>query len=115
MGIEEFIRQQLYWDDERGIDTARTERDHRTLQRHAPVEPDRSILIVGSPTPDPHCLGCGYRANGYGHTPWPCVEVRELAAIWADDPEYREEWAVTEPFPQQPRPIVINAGRPSID
>lgn len=26
-------------------------------------------------------------------TPWPCPQIRALAAIWSDHPGYRQEWA----------------------
>ena len=37
------------------------------------------------------CTECG--GEGFGETvPWPCPTILYLAAIYADHPDYREEW-----------------------
>jgi Family of unknown function (DUF6221) len=30
-------------------------------------------------------------------TPWPCPQIRALAAVYSDHPDYREEWAARRP------------------
>ena len=30
-------------------------------------------------------------------TPWPCPQIRALAAVWSDHPDYRPEWKPTRP------------------
>lgn len=43
------------------------------------------------------CFSCGpmfdekFRAEAYGEG-WPCLTLRALAAVYADHPDYREEW-----------------------
>jgi hypothetical protein len=29
----------------------------------------------------------------HGSVSWPCPEVLDLASVWSDHPDYREEWA----------------------
>jgi hypothetical protein len=36
------------------------------------------------------CAQCTY--DGLDPEPWPCADVRDLAAIFSDRPGYREEW-----------------------
>ncbi|WP_280245808.1 DUF6221 family protein [Nocardia abscessus] len=72
----------------------RVDRDRRVLARHsaAPVTAGVRMVQVAGGQPGETCVGCGWRGNGQGPTAWPCVEVRDLAEVWADHPDYRQEW-----------------------
>jgi len=79
----------------------------RTLARHQPVEQwsgwdhipagqpgarklyglDCSTCIVDHP-PGSAAYECQH-----GSVSWPCPEVLDLASVWSDHPDYREEWA----------------------
>ncbi|MFC9874844.1 DUF6221 family protein [Nocardia salmonicida] len=71
-------------------DPARTlrqvERDRKVLARHTKQDTTGMIVIGGG---GDVCTGCGV---SNGHRAWPCAEVRDLAAIWADHPDYEQEW-----------------------
>lgn len=66
-------------------------RDRKVLARHTPVEPTPGLVVLGG-FHGPRCAECGYRGNGGGFTPWPCVEVRDLAAVWSGHENFRMEW-----------------------
>lgn len=62
------------------------------------VEAKRKILAEHEPQPwgEPHpelsrCPAHGDETSGWW-TEWPCVEVRALAAVWSDHPDYDEAW-----------------------
>lgn len=64
----------------------------RVLERHSPAEePDR---LSGHYM----CEGCGFEPSFDGSEPRTedindCPELRDLAAIWSDHPDYRPEWS----------------------
>lgn len=59
----------------------------RTLRE---VEAKRDILRRHGPAGDPvSCLWC---SEDYRPYPWPCPDVRSIAAVWSDHPDYRPEW-----------------------
>jgi hypothetical protein len=72
----------------------------RHFARHDParvlreVEAKRAILERHSPIKDllpktSWCVQCTDDRNGYL---WPCADVRVLAAVYSDHPDYRAEW-----------------------
>jgi len=63
------------------------ERDRKVLARHHKQGIAEMVMIGGGET----CVGCGVQN---GPRAWPCAEVRDLAAIWSDHPDYQPEWAV---------------------
>lgn len=73
----------------------RVDRDRRVLARHSVVPPTPGVFMVGASgaRPGETCAGCGWRGNGQGPTAWPCIEVRDLAEVWADHPDYQQEWS----------------------
>ncbi|MGW5519237.1 DUF6221 family protein [Nocardia africana] len=62
-------------------------RNRRVLERHRRLELP-GVVMIGSGGPT--CAGCGVQ-NGY--RAWPCAEVRDLASIWSDHPDFRAEWS----------------------
>ena len=63
------------------------DRDRRVLDRHRPEDIPGTIRIgVGG---GDICAGCGVRN---GPAAWPCAEVRDLAAVYAEHPDYRPDW-----------------------
>jgi hypothetical protein len=68
----------------------------RIIERHQPVkqwfghEPNRRVIGVVCST----CIVADEPAQDCYHVEadWPCVEIRDLAAVFADHPGYREEW-----------------------
>lgn len=73
--------------------------DH--IARHDPArvlaECQAKRAIIAERTcgcPDPDCDDCG-ACSGNHHadpTPAPCATIRHLATVYADHPDYREEW-----------------------
>lgn len=62
-------------------------RNRRVLERHRKLELP-GVVMIGSGGPT--CAGCGVQ-NGY--RVWPCAEVRDLASIWSNHPDFRAEWS----------------------
>jgi len=62
------------------------------------AEAMRKILAEHAPEPwggpHPELLRCtqGHSDEGYW-TPWPCVEVQAIVAVWSDHPDYDPDWA----------------------
>lgn len=59
----------------------------RILDRHKPIE---------TPTSGQACVACSFLPSPHvGDLPdyvaWPCAEMRDLAAIWSDHPDFRAE------------------------
>ena len=64
--------------------------EHRTYGEWARQAFDGWTSIIGD---DPWCVGCGYIEDEPRVTHVDqCVTLRALAAIYADSPDYREEW-----------------------
>ncbi len=38
---------------------------------------------------DPYCIGC---SDSEYSSPWPCWNIRTVAAVYADHPDYDKEW-----------------------
>lgn len=66
------------------------ERDRKVLNRHRLEQLPPGMLMIGNGGSGDTCAGCGVRN---GSRAWPCVEVRDLAAIWSGHPDYRQEWS----------------------
>jgi hypothetical protein len=68
------------WNPKRAVDEVDAKR--RILERHAPV--DDGLHYV-------HCKWCSTPQCGV-YQPWPCPDLLDAAAPYADRPGYREEW-----------------------
>jgi hypothetical protein len=73
--------------DEGGLPPPVTDALRAILGRHCRIEP----LSDGAAA----CAWCSddVDAGARWHQPWPCPDVRSLAAIWDYHPAYRQEWA----------------------
>jgi hypothetical protein len=64
------------------------------------VAAKRAIVALHPPTNTyaplgPDCGACGYLIGElFSTVDWPCPTLRHLAAVYADHPDYREEWRV---------------------
>lgn len=65
-------------------------RNRRVLERHRKFVPSDGVLLIGIAGSGDICAGCGM---SNGHRAWPCAEVRDLASIWSDHPDFRAEWS----------------------
>lgn len=80
------------------------------IARHDPgrvlreVGAKRAVIAIHDPSRHPDdpssvrwCPVCITGRHGYpeewGDDPYPCLTLRQLAAVWSDHPDYRQEWA----------------------
>lgn len=63
----------------------------------------RQVLELHVRDEEGECAACGEGSYGcpqagegdrYEGTDWPCPTLRALAQIWADHPDYQQEWAL---------------------
>jgi len=86
-----------------------TRADAQHAAHHDPARALREIaakraIVTGhswfSPTIGPNagkpcCTRCGAGLDDvYLTEPWPCDDLRILAAVWSDHPDYKQEWAL---------------------
>ena len=64
---------------------ARCAADRRIVEFHRPMYPRDSRYL-------PNCEGCWEEGGEDGAPTYPCHTVRWLAAVYADHPDYDEEW-----------------------
>lgn len=88
-----YVATVLHEQDRRHIvrhDPARVLREveakRRILERHRPEYHLRIRDGAYAQDDDPHC------PEHLDGRPWPCADVRDMAAVYADHPDYREEW-----------------------
>jgi hypothetical protein len=73
------------WDPTRVLAECAAKR--RIVERHAPE--DYNTAFVGSEVIQV-CTECA--GGGSPGADWPCGTMRDLAAVYADHPDYRDEW-----------------------
>lgn len=68
------------------------------------VAAKRAILARHKPHETmPAGLACNWCSDDVDDRPqlmkmdWPCPDVRAIAAVWSDHPDYRSAWSVSEP------------------
>ena len=59
--------------------------DCRTKRRVVTRHQLRKFFHPGPNSPSLTCSWCS-------HVPWPCIDLRDYASIWADHPDYDEAW-----------------------
>ncbi|MFE3081821.1 DUF6221 family protein [Nocardia tengchongensis] len=63
----------------------------RVLGLHEPEQSAQYDDLVIHMVPIVRCVEC---TGDSAPVLWPCEEIRALAAVWSDHPDYRPEWAV---------------------
>lgn len=80
--------------------------DAEHIARHNParvlvdIAAKRRIVELHTPDSEGNCETCGTGQRSWGPgdpgefdpTPWPCRTIRVLASVYADHPDYRQEW-----------------------
>lgn len=83
---------------------AECEAMRRIVERHSPVIVDERRGLAE----------CGYCCDGWGEAvAYPCPDVRDLASVYADHPDCREEWKPDEWPYVELRPGETRTGRHS--
>ncbi len=85
------------WPDYQTFDSPELDDACKYLDRFGParalreVSRNRSVVERHAPFTTGGYAGCSWCENEDA-VPWPCPDVRDLAAIWSGHPGYRTEW-----------------------